>query len=102
MTADDIRTIIAKLEGTTEEPHHHLISFRIKGKIFATMPADASYLNIFVPEPVREAMLGMHPDDYEKVWWGKQVMGLKALTDRADRRDVADLLATAYRFKFGK
>lgn len=67
MTADDIRAIIATLENATEEPHHHLISFRIKGKIFATMPADASFLNIFVPEQAREAMLGMHPDDYEKV-----------------------------------
>ena len=59
MTADDIRAIVATLEGATEAPHHHLVSFRtsVNGKIFATMPADASFLNIFVPEQEREAML---------------------------------------------
>lgn len=99
MTADDIRALVARLDDATEAPHHHLVSFRIRGKIFATMPADGGYLNIFVPEPEREAMLGMHPDHYEKVWWGGKVMGLKALTDRADPRDISALLASACRNK---
>ena len=101
MNADDIRAMVAGLDGATEAPHHHLVSFRIGGKIFATMPSDASFLNIFVPEDLRERMLGMHPDAYDKVWWGNKVMGLKALPEKADPRDMADLLAAACRFKSG-
>ncbi len=93
--ASDIRHMIASLEDATEEPHHHLTSFRINGKIFATMPADASFLNIFVNEQEREAMLGMHPNAYEKVWWGKKVIGIRALPEKAQKEDVARLLKIA-------
>jgi hypothetical protein len=99
MDASAIRKIVAGLEGAAEEPHHHLVSFRINGRIFATMPGDGSFLNIFVDEAAREKMLGMYPDSYEKVWWGKNVMGIRALPGKAHPKDIAALLATAYQQK---
>lgn len=44
-------------------------------------------------------MLGMHPEAYEKVWWGKKVMGIRALPGKADIRDVSRLLQQAYLHK---
>lgn len=99
MGPDDLRKLAFQLDGVIEQPHHHLASFRINGKIIATMPADGSFLNVFVAEPVREQMLGMYPDAYEKVWWGKKVMGLKVLPDKAHRDDILSLLQSAYRDK---
>jgi hypothetical protein len=36
-TADDVRRLALALPQTSEAPHFHLTSFRVKGKIFATM-----------------------------------------------------------------
>lgn len=103
MTLKEIRDFIGSLEGVSEAPHHHLISFRINSKnsskIFATMPQDGSFLNIFVDEATREKMLGMYPDAYEKVWWGKKVMGVKAFPDKAQQEDLENLLRSAWQYK---
>ena len=95
----DIRAMVDEMGECTEEPHHHLTSFRIGGKIFATMPPDFSFLNIFVDEECREETLGMYPESFEKLWWGKNVVGLKANPEKADRKDIEMLLKKARAYK---
>lgn len=102
LSAADIRAMIDEMGECTEEPHHHLISFRIKGKIFATMPQDFSFLNLFVDEECRERTLGMHPESFEKLWWGKNVVGLKANPANADRKEIEMLLREACNYKASK
>ena len=65
-----VRRFALSLPETTEEPHFDLASFRVKGKIFATVPPDEKHLHVFVDgavldvlpgraaEGVREAVLG--------------------------------------------
>jgi hypothetical protein len=40
MNARDARRMALELPEVTEEPHFHLVSFRVHGKIFATLPPD--------------------------------------------------------------
>ena len=38
------------LEAVTEEPHHDYSSFRVRGKIFVTVPPDEEVVHVFVGE----------------------------------------------------
>ena len=52
------RAAALALPETTEEPHHHFGSFRVRGKIFVTVPLDRQHLHVFVDEEDRELALG--------------------------------------------
>ena len=74
---NDVRRIAMSLPEVTEEPHFASASFRVRGKIFATVPPDGEYLHIFVAEEDREPALVMAPGVIEKLWWGGKVRGLR-------------------------
>jgi hypothetical protein len=96
MDADAVRSFALSLPDATEEPHFHFTSFRIRGKIFATMPPNNELLHIFCPEEDREAAVAAHPDVCEVLHWGKRVAGVKLTLARADSDVVEDLLKAAY------
>lgn len=102
MNIDEVRNAAMSLPEVTEEPHHHFSSFRIRGKIFATVPPDEEHLHVFVDEQRRELAIAMFPDDYEKLWWGKNVVGVRVSLKSADTADVADLLKLAWERKAPK
>jgi hypothetical protein len=56
--------------------HHAATSFRVSGKIFATVPPDACSLNLFVDDVMREQMVATWPDAFENLLWGGKVAGL--------------------------
>ena len=45
-----MRAFALSLPATTEEPHFDMSSFRVRGKIFATVPPDGEHLHVFVDE----------------------------------------------------
>jgi hypothetical protein len=96
MKLDDARKFALSLPSVTEEPHFNFSSFRVRGKIFATVPPDGKHLHIFVDEPQREPMTATQPKAYEKLWWGKSVVGLRVALPAARQRDVEDLLQAAW------
>ena len=91
-----IRRYALSLPEVTEEPHFKLSSFRVRGRIFATLPADESNINIFVGEADRDRALALDPDACEKLWWGASVMGLKVDCARADTALVKELLRLSW------
>jgi YjbR len=91
-----VRKIALSLPGATEEPHFHYSSFRINGKIFATMPPSNDLLHVFVPEPDRQAAVAAHPGSCEALHWGKFVVGLKIRLGVASDALVKDLIRAAY------
>jgi len=93
---DDVRRIAMSLPEVTEEPHFASASFRVRGKIFATVPPDGEYLHIFVAEEDREPALVMAPGVIEKLWWGGKVRGLRVALPRAKMPLVAELLKKAW------
>lgn len=96
MKVEAVRKFALSLPDATEEPHFHFTSFRIDGKIFATMPPGNDLLHVFVPEEEREVATKTHPDRCEVLHWGKRVVGLKVDLARAQPAFVKDLLNEAY------
>jgi hypothetical protein len=95
----EARRFALSLPGVTEQPHFDLSSFRIKGRIFATLPPDEVHLHVFVDEEDRDPMVAADPAAYERLWWGKKVVGLRVTLQRARPADVRDLLYSAWRRK---
>jgi hypothetical protein len=102
VNASDVRRLALSLPQASEQPHFHLASFRVNGKMFATLAPDGSYLNVFVDDTQREIMVTVDPKAYETLWWGKKVMGLHVHVAAAKRRDVKALLQSAWERKAPK
>ena len=99
MNQEQARHIALAIPDVEEKPHHHFASFRINNKIIATMPPNTNVLHIFVPEEIREPVLAMQPDIFEKLFWGKKVVGLKTHLDHAKPKDIQPLLEKARELK---
>jgi hypothetical protein len=65
------------LEAVTEEPHHHFSSFRVRGKIFVTIPPGEEFLHVFVDDQAREVALALYSEFIEKLLWGGKVVGVR-------------------------
>jgi len=102
MQIEQARRYALSLPETTEEPHHQMSSFRVRGKIFATLPADGIHLHVFVDEEDRAPLIAAVPAAYEPLWWGKQVRGLRVVIANADILTVARMLGIAWRRKAPK
>src|SRR3954454_21427775 len=93
MTPDDVRTLALALGGTVELPHHERTSFRVGGKIFATM--DDLGVNVMLDEePARAAA---SDPGIELLWWGRKLSGVRVALADADRAVVQELLDQAWR-----
>lgn len=102
MKLEHVRRFALSLPEVTEEPHHEKTSFRVAGKILATAPPDGEYLHVFVDEEDREPLIATEPETYEKLWWGKKVMGVRVKLANADAETVEELLRLAWRRKAPK
>jgi len=102
MKMADVRRLALSLPEVTEEPHFHLSSFRVKGKIFTTVLPEETHLNVFVDGAELEVLPAAQPKAYEKLYWGKRVAGLRVTLAAAKPDDVKGLIRTAWRRKAPK
>ena len=104
MRLDTARRFALSLPETTEEPHFERSSFRVKGKIFATVPEGGRHLHLQVDPMVLESLVAAHPDAYEQIVWGKQVKAdwMRVTLAHADRDIVCELLEEGWRRKAPK
>ena len=96
MKLNVIRKHAMSLEAVAEEPHHDYSSFRVRGKIFVTIPPDEAFIHVFVGEEDREAALAMYPEFTEKLHWGSKVLGLRVHLASAEPAVVKALVSKAY------
>jgi hypothetical protein len=94
-----VRAAALALPETTEEPHHNFGSFRVRGKIFVTIPPDNEHIHVFVNEQDRELTLAVHPDFTEKLLWGGKVVGIRVALARAKPAVVKAMVLQAYKHK---
>lgn len=98
VNAEAVRRFALALPEATEEPHFERTSFRVKGKIFATVAPDGSSMNVFVDDEQREIMCRVDPKAYETLTWGK-IAYLHVHLKKAKARDVGTLLRSAWERK---
>ena len=95
------RHALSMLE-VTEEPHFEKSSFRVRGKIFITVPADGKHLHVFVAERAREMVIAMYPEFLEELTWGGKVVGLRVHLARATPTVIKHLVSQAWADKAPK
>jgi hypothetical protein len=97
VTEDDVRSIALALPDTSEAPHHERTSFRVAGKIFATMPPDGDSVNVLLDDEDARAAAEESPDWVELLWWGRKLSGVRVDLAQADADILTELLEDAYR-----
>src|SRR3954451_24142523 len=104
MRLADARKFALSLPETTEQPHFQAASFRVRGKIFATVPPGGKQLRIFVEPAEVEALLAEDASTYEPVIWGKRAVPGAVCVNlgAATPAQVRELLEEAWRMRAPK
>jgi hypothetical protein len=92
------RSLALSLPEAVEQDHHGRPSFRIAGKIFATL-RDEGRMNVMLDEGGILTAVEDAPDLCEAVYWGKRLAAVAVDLDRAEPAFLADLLRDAWETK---
>ncbi len=96
-TIATIRRLAMTLPGATEEPHHEMTSFRVGGKIFATVPPEGDRVHIFIgPEDV-PAYCAEYPFQVDELRWGTRLRGCRVVLATSSSGLLRELLTEAWR-----
>jgi len=96
MKLAQVRRYALSLPEATEQPHFEYSSFRVRGKIFVTVPPDEQHIHVFVDDDARERALAVHSTFVEKLLWGGKVCGLRVSLPKASPGVVNDLVRAAW------
>jgi hypothetical protein len=100
LTPDDVRELALALPGAVEQDHHGRASFRVGGRIFATLWSEER-VNVMLDDGGILTALDAHPDVCEPVHWGKRLAAVGVRFAEADRALLAELLEDAWEEKGG-
>ena len=96
MQTAQVRQAALALPEATEAPHFDVASFRVRGKIFATLAPNGRHLNVFVGDEVRDHALALDAEFLEPLRWGAKVVGLRVLLAAARPEVTRALLREAW------
>jgi hypothetical protein len=94
-SVDQARKLALALPGTVERDHHGRPSFRVDGRIFATL-WDPDHMNVMVDEPGIRTYVERDPGAYTEVWWGKRLAAVRVALALVDDSELAELLADSW------
>jgi hypothetical protein len=97
-TGDQARQLALALPGVVEQDHHGRSSFRVAGKIFATL-WDENHMNVMTDEPGILTAVQRMPDVCSEFWWGKRLRAVQVDLDRVPSDELEQLLADAWERK---
>jgi hypothetical protein len=95
VTVAQARALALALPEAVEQDHHGRPSFRVAGKIFATL-WDAEHMNVMVDEPGIRTAVQSRPEFCREVWWGKRLAAVRVRLRDADPELLAGLLEDAW------
>ena len=98
VSTDEARRLALALPETVEQDHHGRPSFRVAGRIFATL-WDPEHMNVMLDEPGILTAVEAHPDVCAGVMWGKRLAAVRVTLPAVDPEMLADLLADAWEGK---
>jgi hypothetical protein len=99
VSSSTVRRLALALPETVEAPHHDMTSFRVAGKIFATLPPEGGRLHVFVDEQEVAAWCAEYPAAVEELWWGTKRRGCRVLLGQATAPMVRELLTESWRHR---
>ncbi|GHE26820.1 MmcQ/YjbR family DNA-binding protein [Vulcaniibacterium thermophilum] len=102
MRVEQLRAYALSLPAATEEPHFQYSSFRVKGRIFATVTPDQKFAHIFVDDEQRDRAVALHPEVVEPLRWGRKVVGVRVALAKARVGFVQELVRSAWARKAPK
>jgi hypothetical protein len=97
-TLQQARALALALPDVEERDHHGRASFRVGGRIFATV-WDPEHLNVMVDEPGVRSHVARDPEVYAEVWWGRRLAAVRVRLDRVSAAELGELLADAWEGK---
>ena len=85
MTPDHARQLALGLPEAVEQDHHGRPSFRVGGKIFATL-WDERTMNVMVDEPGIRTAIERHPEWCTERYWGRRLAAVAVDLEGTGRR----------------
>ncbi len=98
LKAQNARRLALELPGAVEQDHHGRPSFRVAGKIFATL-WDERTMNVMLDQPGILTAVERYPDVCSERWWGKRLAAVSVDLERAETPMLRELLADAWEGK---
>jgi hypothetical protein len=98
LSPEQARRIALALPDAVELDHHGRPSFRVAGRIFATL-WDEHHMNVMIDEPGIHTAVQAAPQVCEEVWWGKRLAAVRVDLRSARKELLAELLADAWERK---
>lgn len=98
LTAAQAGALALSLPEAVQADHHGRPSFRVNGKIFATLP-DSGHMNIMLDEPGIRTAVQSHPHACAERWWGKRLAAVTVDLEHSDAVLVTQLLTDAWEGK---
>ena len=101
VTVAEARKLVLALPEAVEENHHGRPSFRVRGKIFATL-WDERHMNLMLDGPGILTAVQGNPDTCTEFRWGRRLAAVSVDLARVQRDLLAELLADAWEGKATK
>lgn len=101
VSVDGARALALSLPEAVEQDHHGRPSFRVGGRIFATLWSDER-MNVMLDEGGILTAVEASPDVCEPVRWGRRLAAVGVSLPRIEAERLRDLLADAWEGKAPK
>jgi hypothetical protein len=100
VSPEQARSLALQLPGAFEQDHHGRPSFRVAGKIFATL-WDQEHMNVMLEEDGILTAVEDDPQACAERWWGKRLAAVSVSLSRVSADALAELLSDAWEGKGG-
>lgn len=97
-SVEQARQLALALPEAEERDHHGRPSFRVAGKIFATL-WDEGHMNVMLDVPGIKTAAQEIPQACAELWWGKRLQAVQVSLEHLDSAKLSELLADAWEQK---
>ena len=101
VSSEQARQAALALPEAIEQDHHGRPSFRVAGKIFATL-WDEEHMNVMLDEGGVRTAVHSEPRICAEVWWGKRLTAVRVDLREVDPQLLAELLTEAWEIRAPK
>ena len=78
ITPATVRSLALSLPEATEAPHHDMTSFRVGGRIYATVTSEGDRVHVFISPDEVPAYCAEYPGQVQELRWGARPRSLRS------------------------